>query len=201
MKAALVLVGGAARRAKGREKYFFSLDGRTFLERLVEVLEGEVDEILIIGKDTSQCEKFIHLENIRCVADIEPGGGPVGGLRTGVLHAQGDLLFVVACDMPCVMGPVVKRLFALIDDYDAVVPCWDTMRLEPLHAVYRKNALENYFQEESSPSLRGVIRRLRTRYVPVEDLRALDERLVTFTNINRLEDLEAMKRERGHEHK
>jgi molybdenum cofactor guanylyltransferase len=193
VRTALVLVGGEAKRAEGREKYFFSLGGRTFLERLLEVLKPLVEEILIVGKDTSQCEKFVHLDTVRCVADIQPGGGPVGGLRTGVLHAQGDLLFVVACDMPCIQASVVERLFSLLNGYDAVVPCWDPERLEPLHAVYRRNALERYFGEESSPSLRGVVRRLHTRYLPVRDLVDLDPQLVTFININRLEELEAMK--------
>jgi molybdopterin-guanine dinucleotide biosynthesis protein A len=198
LKTALVLVGGAARRVGGREKYFFAYRGKTFLERLLDALDTVVDEVLIIAKDASQCEQFMNLLNIRCVADIHPGRGPVGGLQTGVLHAQGDLLFVVACDMPCVQPAVVRRLFSLIDKYDAVVPCWDKDRLEPLHAVYRRTSLEKYFMSESSPSLRGVVRRLSTRYVPVESLRDLDPDLATFTNINHLEELEAMrKRERG----
>jgi molybdopterin-guanine dinucleotide biosynthesis protein A len=155
-----------------------------------------VDEILVVGKDASQCAQFVHLETIRCVPDIEPGCGPVGGLQTGVLYARGELLFVVACDMPCVQAPVVQRLFSFIDTYDAVVPCWNPDRLEPLHAVYRRSALESYFREESSPSLRGVVRRLKTRYVPVKDLTDLDPDLVTFVNINRLEELDAMRRRR-----
>jgi molybdopterin-guanine dinucleotide biosynthesis protein A len=201
VKTAIVLVGGEARRAKGREKYFFSLGGQTFLERLLAVLEEEVEEILIVGKNVTQCEQFIHLKAVRCVADLEPGGGPVEGLRTGVRHACGDLLFVVACDMPCVQGPVVRRLFSLIDTWDAVVPCWNEEQLEPLHAVYRKSALERYFREETSPSLRGVVQRLKTRYVPVNDLTDLDPELVTFTNINRLEELEAMRGTGGYEHR
>jgi molybdopterin-guanine dinucleotide biosynthesis protein A len=200
VRTAVVLVGGEARRAEGHEKYFFSLGGRTFLERLLEVLGPLVDEILIVGKDAYQCEKFVHLDSVRCVADIEPGSGPVGGLRTGVLFARGDLLFVVACDMPCVQAPVVERLFSLIGACDAVVPCWDPGRLEPLHSVYRWSALERYFREESSPSLRGVVRRLRTRYVPVQELADLDPELVTFININRLEELEAMRAGDRYEH-
>jgi len=195
MKTAVVLVGGAARRAGGREKYLFSYQGKTFLERLIEALHPVVDEILVVAKDSSQCEQFINLNAVRCVADIHPGDGPVGGLQTGAIYARGDLIFAVACDMPFVRPEVVKRLFSLIGEHDAVVPCWDAERLEPLHAVYRRSALRNYFQVESSPSLRGVVRRLSTRYISVETLRELDPSLVTFTNINRLEELEGMKRE------
>lgn len=192
MRTALVLVGGAALRAGGKEKYLFSYGGKTFLERLIDALEEVVDEILIVAKDSSQCGRFVHLNEVRCVPDIRPGGGPVGGLQTGTGHARGNLLFAVACDMPCVQPKVVEHLFSLIGDYDAVVPCWDREKLEPLHAVYRRTALEHYFQQEVSPSLRGVVRALATRYVPVETIRDLDPGLVTFININRLEDLEAM---------
>jgi molybdopterin-guanine dinucleotide biosynthesis protein A len=35
-----------------------------------------------------------------------------------------------------------------------------------------------------------MIRSIRTRYVPVEELRKYDPALKTFTNINKLEDLD-----------
>jgi molybdopterin-guanine dinucleotide biosynthesis protein A len=35
-----------------------------------------------------------------------------------------------------------------------------------------------------------MIRSINTRYVPVEDLRKFDPSLKTFTNINKIEDLE-----------
>ena len=40
-----------------------------------------------------------------------------------------------------------------------------------------------------------MIRSIRTRYVPVEELRRFDPRLKTFTNINKLEDLEQIRAE------
>ena len=43
MKSAIVLVGGEARRAGGQEKYFFSYNGRTFIEHILRALNGVVD--------------------------------------------------------------------------------------------------------------------------------------------------------------
>ena len=40
MRSAIVLVGGAARRAGGREKYFFTFPGKTFIERLIDTQGG-----------------------------------------------------------------------------------------------------------------------------------------------------------------
>jgi molybdopterin-guanine dinucleotide biosynthesis protein A len=55
MKSAIVLVGGAASRVGGQEKYFFFYKGKTFIDRLLDTLRDIVDEILIITKDTTQC--------------------------------------------------------------------------------------------------------------------------------------------------
>lgn len=190
MKSAVILVGGEARRANGREKYFFVYEGKTFIERLVDTLRQVVDEIIIVAKDPGQCRRFDHLEGVRCITDIRPGIGPIGGLHAGTLAAHGDLLFVSACDMPCIDAGVVRYLFDSIGDGDAAIPSWNHDMLEPLHAVYRRSVLLDYLVDHESYSLRPMIRSINTRYVPVEELRQFDPTLRTFTNINKLEELE-----------
>jgi molybdopterin-guanine dinucleotide biosynthesis protein A len=189
-RSAVVLVGGEARRANGREKYFFLYEGRTFIERLIDTLSQVVDEIILVAKDPEQCKRFGHLTGVRCITDIRPGIGPIGGLHAGTLAARGDTLFVSACDMPCIDAGVVRYLFESIGDQDAAIPSWNQDMIEPLHAVYRRSVLLDYLVDHESYSLRPMIRSIRTRYVPVEDLRRFDPTLRTFTNINKLEDLE-----------
>ena len=58
MRSAVVLAGGEARRANGQEKYFFTYEGKTFIERLVDSLSGVVDEIVIVARDPVQCTRF-----------------------------------------------------------------------------------------------------------------------------------------------
>ena len=190
MKSAVVLVGGEARRANGQEKYFFTYHGRTFIERLVDSLRQVVDEIILVARDPEQCRRFSSIGGIRCITDIRTGIGPIGGLHAGSLAAQGDLIFVSACDMPCIDHTVIAYLFDHIDNYDAVIPCWNPDMLEPLHAVYRKAALVRYLESHSSLSLREMVLNLSARYIPVDELRSIDPGLRTFTNINKLEDLE-----------
>ncbi len=189
VKSAIILVGGEARRANGREKYFFSFEGKTFIERLIDSLLPTVDEIVLVARDPDQCQRFSHLTGIVCTSDLRKGIGPAGGLHAGVLAAKGDFVFVSACDMPCVSSAVVRYLFEQIGDADAAIPCWNREMFEPLHAVYRRSSLLGYLESHESLSLRQMIRSLKTRYIPVEELRALDPELRTFTNINRLEDL------------
>jgi len=190
MRSAVILVGGEARRANGQEKYFFRYQGRTFIERLVDTLRGIVDEIILVARDPEQCRRFDHLKGVRCITDIRQGIGPIGGLHAGTLAAQGDLLFVSACDMPCIDAGVVSYLFSAIGEHQAAIPSWNTDLLEPLMAVYRREAILEYLKTHESYSLRSMIRSIDTLYVPVDDLRQFDPELRSFTNINKLEDLE-----------
>ncbi len=190
MRSAVVLAGGEARRANGQEKYFFTYEGKTFIERLVGSLSGVVDEIVIVARDPVQCTRFEKISNVTCISDIRQGLGPIGGLHAGSLAAGGDLIFVSACDMPSVNAGVVSYLFRAIGQYDAAIPRWNEQMLEPLHAVYRRTALLAYLENHTSLSLRTMIQTLNTRYIPVDELRAFDPDLMTFTNINKLEELE-----------
>ena len=190
LRSALILVGGEARRANGQEKFFFLYQGKTFIERLVESLRHVTDEIIIVAKNPEQCRRFNTLQDVRCIADIRQGIGPIGGLHAGASAARGNLLFVSACDMPCIETAVVSHLFDTIGTADAAIPCWNAEMLEPLHAVYQRDVLLRYLESHESYSLRPMIRSLNTRYVPVEELRRFDPMLRTFTNINKIEELD-----------
>ena len=190
MRSAIILVGGEAKRANGQEKYFFTFEGKTFIERLIESLSPVVDEIILVARDPEQCKRFNKIRGVRCITDIRTGTGPIGGLHAGTIEARGDILFVSACDMPCVDPRVIAHLFSRIDNFDAAIPSWNIDMLEPLHAVYRRDALIRYLEKHASLSLRTMVRGLNTLYVPIDEIRAIDHELTTFTNINKIEDLD-----------
>src|SRR5512136_16381 len=125
MRSAVVLVGGDAQRAHGREKYFFTYLGKTFIERLVDSLRQVVDEIILVARNPEQCKRFNEVKGIRCISDIRTRIGPIGGLHAGSRAAHGDLIFVSACDMPCIDPNVIAYLFDNIGNYDAVIPRWN----------------------------------------------------------------------------
>jgi len=189
VRSGIILVGGEARRADGMEKYFFEYQGMRFIDRLILSLTEVVDEIILVAKDPDQSRRFTGIPGIRCVNDIRKGIGPIGGLHAGALAAHGDLLFVSACDMPCVSSGVVELLFRAIDDYDAAIPAWEADMIEPLHAVYRRTPLLAYLEDHDSLSLRTMVRNIRARYIPIAEIRRIDPSLTTFTNVNRLSDL------------
>ncbi|MFA6362143.1 molybdenum cofactor guanylyltransferase [Methanoregula sp.] len=199
MRSAVILAGGEARRANGQEKYFFTYEGKTFIERLVGSLSGVVDEIVIVARNPVQCTRFREIDGVTCISDIRQGLGPIGGLHAGSLAAKGELVFVSACDMPCIETAVISYLFEAIGQHEAVIPQWNEWMLEPLHAVYRRTALLTYLEGHTSLSLRAMIQSMDTRYIPVDELRAFDPDLRTFTNINKLEELEHINRSSSEE--
>jgi molybdopterin-guanine dinucleotide biosynthesis protein A len=194
LRSAVILVGGEARRANGQEKYFFTYQGKTFIDRLIASLSQVVDEIILVARDPEQCRRFNRIEGIRCITDIRTGTGPIGGLHAGALAARGEEIFVSACDMPCVDPRIVTLLFNRIGSYDAAIPRWNADMLEPLHAVYKRSALVGYLDDHDSFSLRTMVKSLNTTYVPINEIRAIDHDLTTFTNINKIEELERINR-------
>ena len=91
---------------------------------------------------------------------------------------------------PVSIPGVVLYLFEAIGTYDVAIPQWNEQMLEPLHAVYHRTALLSYLESHTSLSFGTMIQTLHAHYVPVDDLRALYPDLRTFTNINKLEELE-----------
>lgn len=198
-RSAVILVGGEGRRVNGLEKYFFLYKGETFISRLVGGLRDVVDEIVLVARSQEQCRRFAGIGGITCTADIRCGIGPVGGLHSGALTASGEHIFVTACDMPCVNPAVVSALFSVIGDYDAVIPSWNPDMIEPLHAVYRREAVLAYLTAHEGESLRSMIRHFRVKYVDAAAFSGIDPGLRTFININRMAELERINNDETHE--
>lgn len=123
MRTAIILVGGEAKRAEGREKYFFLHEGKTFLSRLLDSLVPVVDEVILVARNPDQCIRFKDYENIFCVTDIRTGIGPIGGIHAGILAAKGENVFISGCDMPFVCTEIVNQLFhGLMDTMQSYLP-------------------------------------------------------------------------------
>jgi len=201
-RSAMILAGGEAKRVDGREKYFFTYKGCSFISRLVNTFCGIVDEIVIVAKNEKQVERFSGLPDIvRCTWDKEPSLGPIGGIKSGIGELRGDSVFITACDMPTINKDVVTYLFNNLESYDAVIPVWNNSDIEPLHSVYRVSSVQSYLHEHENASLRSMILSLNTKSISSDNLRKFDPDLETFRNVNTLGDLLAMGPDAGYKEK
>ena len=184
----IVLNGGDSARL-GRDKALVRIEGRSLVERTIDLLAGLFDEVLVVGRPHA-CPP--HPDLSRAVADAVAGVGPLGGIQTGLGAMSRPFGFFVACDMPWLDASVVRRQLdvARASGADAVVPSWDGY-WEPLHAVYSRACL---------PAARRRIAeadyRIRSFFDGVSvlfwDVAAEGISTRPFTNVNTKSDLAAL---------
>jgi molybdenum cofactor guanylyltransferase len=181
----VILAGGKSSRY-GRNKAFVRLEGVPLIERVSTVMGAIFERLLLV---TNPPEEYAHL-GIEMVGDLVRGVGPLGGIHTALKTFSGDAGFFVACDMPYLCEPLVRRMIELLEDYDAVVPRVDGMA-EPLHSFFGKGALPviEEFIRAGRYQIVEILSRIKTRYVEEETLRGFDPRLRFLANVNRPEDV------------
>ncbi len=190
-RGAIVLAGGRSMRM-GQDKALLRTNGLTLLETVVATLHPLAGEIVIVA---DQAEKYL-LPNCRVVGDLYPQTGPLGGVLTGLSELGAGAHLVVACDMPT-LQPALLRL--LIDsmgpEWDVVVPEVEG-RMEPLCAVYSDTVVSalQAFLDSGGRALHKALGTVRTRRIPEAELRLYDPTLLTFTNLNKPDDLERLQR-------
>lgn len=174
----------------GRDKAGIDVGGSSLLDRAVERLRAVADPVIL----ATGASRHAH-DACLSVADAAAGRGPLGGLVAVLRVAPHQLCAVVAVDMPDSAPDLLRRLAALWDGEDAVVPL-SPRGLEPLHAVYSRSALAGAEQALRSAdlSLLGLLNRLRVRHVAAAGLIG-DEAAARFAaNLNRPEDVTAWRR-------
>ncbi|MBX9667931.1 MAG: molybdenum cofactor guanylyltransferase [Candidatus Obscuribacterales bacterium] len=133
---AMILCGGRSKRM-GRAKAFLPYAGSTMIAHIVEMLGDMFVKTLLVSNEPESYEDF----GLDVVKDILPYRGPMGGILSGLLVAETDYSFVIACDMPLVNKKLVRDMTAARNGFDAVVLSHST-GLEPLFAVYSKTCVK-----------------------------------------------------------
>ena len=193
-RSAAILAGGQAMRFGGRDKSALLVDGRTILDRQIAVLMPITDDLMIVGHG--------HVTRggaPRSVTDIVPGCGPLGGLHAALTAARGDALFLVACDMPYLTTGFVEYLFSLAQGADAVVP-QSERGYHPLCAVYARACLKPAAARLADRRLkmRELVESVRTRVVPIEDIRRFGDPVRLLANVNTPADYAGLEALQGH---
>lgn len=192
MRSAVILAGGAGSRL-GKEKSLIKFDGRCVIAWSAEKLLRIADEVVVVARDKDQAGQLEDLlPGITIVCDRILGYGPVAGLAAGMGEARGEYALAVGCDLPFLNVDVINHLFDLAAGRDAAVPGRRNGTIEPLHAVYRRDALLSACKkaiEQGERRIRYPLSALKVEYVSIEVLKDLDPEFLTFFNINTREDL------------
>jgi molybdenum cofactor guanylyltransferase len=178
--AIVILAGGRATRFPG--KLEAPLGGEPLLARVYRQVR-DIAPAMIAGRDTFSATLDAVLD-CPIVVDRWPDRGPLGGLLSAAHETTATRIFALAGDAPRVTREIVHALVAAWRDGDeAVVPEHDG-RLEPLAALYDREALMREGWEclqGEDRSMHALLARLRVRRVPYD--------APAFTNINTSTDL------------
>lgn len=194
MLGALILAGGQSGRIQ-KDKALLKLNEKPLLLHAVENLSGISREIVVvIGKrdDPKKYQIFLP-KHVRLLRDTEYGKGPLIGILTGMRCMHSKYAIVSPCDSPFVKKELIKYLIAKLGDAQAVIPLWPNGNIEPLHSIYEISSATRAAEKAITGGelwVLDMIKRLqKVNYVKTEELRKVDQELISFLNVNTIEDL------------
>jgi molybdopterin-guanine dinucleotide biosynthesis protein A len=178
----------------GRDKARLELDGATLLDRALGVLGQVCDAVIVVARPDQRIPPLPS--GVRLVHDRMRGAGPLGGLEAALGASDGELVAVLAVDMPMARPTVIARLAALAAERpDAdVVTVRSPHGWEPLHAVYRRRAIADARRhlERGDLALASLLDDLVVVELPDDEWRSLDPDRASATNVNTPADLAAL---------
>jgi molybdopterin-guanine dinucleotide biosynthesis protein A len=178
---AAILIGGRARRLDGRFKPWLPVGDQPILLRQLDALSlAGVEHIVLVGRWPVE-----ERPPRPVVVDAVENAGPLGAVYTALLCAPGDRTVVLAGDMPLVTPALVKALFAIGPEDEAVVPR-TADGVHPLCACYRRVVAPRVKVrlDRGVLSVREALQDLRVREIAPEDMADLDPDGMTLMNVN-----------------
>ncbi len=185
----IVLCGGRSTRI-GHPKALLPFGPERMLDRVVGIVRGCVDPVVVVS--AAGAAEFELPPRTLHAHDQRPGRGPLEGLLAGLkkIAPHASAAYATSCDVPLLAPTFVRALVGMLDEqHDVVVPA-EPERLHPLAAVYRTCVVPVIERLLAADRLRPVylFDEVRTRRVPVDELRAFDAELHSLLNVNRWED-------------
>ncbi len=193
MRSAVILAGGKSNRMEF-DKCVVPFHGKPLMFWSYSVLRDLAEDMLFsisTNRDEGPLQEFLG-DDVTFVRDMEAGLGPLFGLSLSFKEARGEYVAVAPCDAPFIKTELYLRLFRLAEGADAAVPeingYW-----EPLHAVYGRKAMLEAIEKaisEGGTRPKDTYKHLEVRKLTQEEVQAFDPGLLSFVNINTLENLE-----------
>lgn len=180
----------------GTNKALLDIDGKSLIERTLELLDSIFSKVVISSNEPELYESF----GKKIVKDIYPGRGPLSGIHSAIHSTKTEMNFFISCDMPFIKKDLINYLIKYKSDKAIILPKAEG-RIQQLCGIYSKinlpivnNLLIESIQNDSKlkGSIYELIDRVETEIVDVSKLKFYHKDL--FFNINTPEDLNYAKR-------
>lgn len=186
---ALILAGGKSSRF-GTDKAYMKLNNRLVVNILANEAAKVCDQVIIVS-DTGR--KFAVSENrdLREIADLKQGLGPMGGLQSGLIAAKNHTCLLMACDMPLVNADLMNLFIEKSAGFDVVLPQVG-VDIEPMFGIYKKSILPVVDKciAEKRRSLLNLVKAGKTLFLTEDIWESVAQSKEVFFNINYLKDYE-----------
>lgn len=192
---AILLAGGQSKRM-GKDKAFLKLGEKTFFRIIIEKLNVYTDQIIV----SANKDKEIYLSQLEntdinpvFVKDKDPYAGPLNAIVSCMPYIKNQLVFIATCDTPLLEPELIPFFVKKIDGYDAIIPVVNGKK-QFLNTIYKRAALKiaDKVYEEGKNSLYAWVNRLNVQEVAQEELKQVDDSLLSYWSINRPEDYERL---------
>lgn len=182
---AAILAGGKSSRF-GEDKGLVLFKGKPLIEHVLEQLKLCCEEIFIIANKPGY--EYLGLPVYK---DEILHSGPLGGLQSALLNSSNLHCLTVACDMPFLNEPLLRKMLNF-SNYEAVIPVCNGYA-EPLCALYQQTALSIITQQLQfgAHKMTDAIERLNHYWMEVDENDDFYHSLL-FANINTREQWENM---------
>ncbi len=165
----------------GKDKALLQLQGRSLLDRSLELARSVADDVCIVGDP----HKFSTYDSV--VQDVFPGRGPLGGIHAALRQSQTEWNLMLAVDLPFVESRFLSHLIACARESAAmVIVPYGGGRWQPLCAIYRRR-----FGEIAEESLRkgenridALLDRVQTQIIHEEDILSMGFSTNMLRNLN-----------------
>jgi molybdopterin-guanine dinucleotide biosynthesis protein A len=189
----VILAGGKSTRM-GLAKATLPFGPELMLQRVVRVLSSVVQPIVVVVASNQELPPLPA--EILIARDEREARGPLEGLFAGLsaLAPYAEAAYATSCDVPLLQPAFVQAMIDRLGDADIAVPVEESFS-HPLAAVYRTSVLPHIRELLATDQLRPafLFDRVKTRRIPIDELRPFDPPLSTLRNLNRPEDyLEAL---------
>jgi molybdenum cofactor guanylyltransferase len=193
---AAALAGGASRRM-GSDKALLPLvpGGEPLLTLVLDQLASVSADLLVVANNHERYAPF----GARVVPDLHPGVGALGGIHAAISSSAHEHCLVVACDMPFLSMPLLRRMAGEPRNYDVLVPLIpgesrqrpDGLVFQTLHAIYSKRCLPFIEKRiaEGKKQVIGFFEDVRLRTLDAEEIMRWDPDMRSFFNANTPEAL------------
>ena len=189
----IILAGGKSLRL-GRSKFLEINEDKSLIQWVVDHLATLSTEIIIATArgEAIPCSSAVE---IKTVADMYPGKGPLAGIYSGLMASSSSRAIVVGCDTPFLSTGLLEYMTQTSPTFDIAVPRIKD-KVEPLCAVYSKNCLAPIQEllEQNELRIIELFRMVKVRYVEEDEINSFDPEHLSFFNINSQADLERARR-------